>query len=103
MEKTGKPIAGGILSIVAGTLHILGFLGIMIALVVVPANVGIILSIVAFYLLATGILPIIGGIYALQRKKWGLALAGAIIAILGSLILGILATVLIALAKDEFE
>ena len=103
MEKTGNPIVGGVISIVAGAIHILGFFGIMIALVYVPAHVGIILGVVGFYLLITGIFPIIGGIYALQRKKWGLALAGSIIAILGSLILGVLATVFIAISRDEFE
>ena len=103
VQKTSKPVIAGILSIIAGALHIFGFLGIIIALVVVPANIGIILAIVAFYLLATSILPLIGGIYALQRKKWGLALTGSIIAILGPLILGIAATIFIALSKDEFE
>lgn len=103
MEKTGSPIAGGVLSIVAGAIHIFGFLGCMIALIYVPAHVGIILGIVGGYLLITGILPIIGGIYALQRKKWELALAGSIIAILGSLILGVLATIFIAISRDEFE
>jgi hypothetical protein len=47
--------------------------------------------------------PIIAGIYALQRKKWGLALAGSIVAIFGSSIMGVLATIFIALSKDEFE
>ncbi len=59
--------------------------------------------IAAVFLLIVGILPIIGGIYALQRKKWGLALAGSIVAILGSSILGILATIFMVMAKDEFE
>ena len=103
VQKTSKPVIAGILSIIAGALHIFGFLGIIIALVVVPANIGIILAIVAFYLLATSILPLIGGIYALQRKKWGLALAGSIMAILGSFIFGLAATILIALSQDEFE
>jgi len=49
-----------------------------------------------------GILPLLGGIYALQRRKWGLGLAGSIAAIFGSIPLGIVATVLMALAKDEF-
>ena len=70
MEKTGNPIAGGVISIIAGAIHIFGFLGTMIALIYVPANVGIILLSIGVYLLITGILPIIGGIYALQRKKW---------------------------------
>ena len=58
--------------------------------------------IIAAVILISGILPIIGGIYALQRKIWGLALAGSICAIPGSG-LGIPATIFIVLAKDEFE
>ena len=121
MKKTSKPIAGGILNIVAGTLNILGFLGVIIVIAVFPASwtawygngivtdiwvtssVQIILWIVVVFLLVAGILPIVGGIYSLQRKKWGLALAGSIIAILGFTPLGIAATVLIAISKEEFE
>jgi len=50
-----------------------------------------------------GILPIIVGKYALQRRNWGLALAGSIVAIFGSSLMGIAATILTALLKDEFE
>lgn len=125
MEKTGKPVAGGIINIVAGVLNILGFIGVIIGIIVfgyfmvssawgpgpvpefgpwmVPGFVETILWIVAVFLLVTGVLPIVGGIYALQRKKWGLALAGSIVAIFGSTLLGIAATVLVVLAKDEFE
>jgi len=123
MKKTWKPIAAGILNIVAGALSILGFIGVIIGMTIfvplsvavgpgpvpefgrwlVPGFIETILLIVAVFLLIVGILPIIGGIYALQRKKWGLALAGSILAILGSTPLGISATVFIALAKDEFE
>jgi hypothetical protein len=117
MEKTGKPIAGGILNIVTGALGLLSFIGLMIALAVVTEGVfqlglefvpGIwvaptVLIIVAIFSIIFGILALIGGIYAVQRKKWGLALAGSIIAILGILPLGIVSTILIATSKDEFE
>ena len=124
MEKTGKPAIGGILNIVAGGLNILGFFGIIVAIIslsyfelfpgfttdfdVFPPDVALgfiqsVLWAVAIYLLVTGVVPIIGGIYALQRKRWGLALAGAIVAILGSTPLGIAATVLIASSKNEFS
>jgi hypothetical protein len=52
---------------------------------------------------------LIGGIYTLRRKIWGLALAGAIssilasIPLLGGIPLGKAATILVALSKDEFE
>jgi len=123
MEKTWKPVVAGILNIVAGALNIFGFFGVIIAMFFIPVSMNIgpgpapefgrwlipgviesILLIAAIFLLVVGILPLIGGIYALHRKKWGLALAGSIIAILGTTTLfGIAATIFLALAKDEFE
>ena len=50
------------------------------------------------------ILAIVGGIYALQRKIWGLALAGSIAAFFTpSWVLGVAAIVFTALSKNEFE
>jgi len=49
------------------------------------------------------IFPILGGVYALQRRKWGWALAGSIIAIIGVFPLGVLSTIFVLMAKDEFE
>ena len=120
MQKTWKPMVAGILIIIAGAFNLLGFLGVIIAIIAVgsgpfiwgffpelgPLTVGFvqtILAIVAVFLVVTGILPLLGGIYALQRKKWGLALAGSIVAIPGSTLFGIASTVLIALSRDEFE
>ena len=60
---------------------------------------------------AIGVLAILGGISALRRRVWGLALAGAICAVFpphfyGSLIwtpgLGLLAVALVVLSKKEF-
>ena len=51
-----------------------------------------------------GIVAILGGIYALRRRIWGLALAGSICALIGPwFILGILAIVFVSLGKREFE
>jgi len=58
-----------------------------------------------------GLIAIGGGIFAIRRKLWGVALAGAICAIVpphpwGYLtwtpVLGILAVVFVALSKNEF-
>ena len=72
-----------------------GFPGGLLALIGIP---GIILGIVA----------IVGGIYALKRRLWGLALAGAICALLFTIpflgwILAILAIIFVSLARREFE
>jgi len=62
--------------------------------------------------IALGLVAIVGGIFAIKRKIWGLALAGAICAIVpphpwGSLIwtpvVGALAVVLLVLSRNEFS
>ncbi len=125
MEKTWKPTAAGILNIIAGVLSLLGAIGVIIGIIVFvfvgsvpflaymwedlgdlgigPNFLIIILVIAAIFSAVLGIFPLIGGIYALQRKKWGLALAGSIAAIFGSTLFGILATIFTAMSKDEFE
>ena len=53
--------------------------------------------------LIIALLALVGGIFALQRKRWAWALASSIAAALSLILLGIPAIVLIALSKDEFE
>jgi hypothetical protein len=113
METTGKrtslPMIAGILAIVAGGFKILVFLGLIAASFFVIAShmpqFGIhpsaILPLFSIPLIL-GILAIIGGIYALQRKKSGLALTGSIAAFLPFSLLGLASIILIALSKDEF-
>jgi len=123
VNQTWKPIVAGILNIVCGALRILGATALLIGIMffmpvaitggpgpvpdmpnwMMPGVLSTILVIGLVFLLIVGILPIIGGIYALQRKKWGLALAGSIVAIFGSSVMGILATIFVVMAKDEFE
>ena len=55
-------------------------------------------------LIVIGVVAIVGGVYALRRRIWGLALAGSICALMGPwAILGILAIIFVALGKSEFE
>ena len=121
METTWKPIAAGILNITVGLLNVIGMFVLIMLLVafgggllalsriadLIPIWIsGIVqgvMIIVALIIGIMGALPLIGGIYAVQRKNWRLALTGSIVAILSALPLGITSTVLIALAKDEFE
>ena len=97
VQKTWKPTVAGILNIVAGVFSLLGVFGVIIVTIAVgsgpffwgffpglgPLTIGFfqsILVITAIFLAIVGILPLLGGIYALQRKKRGLALAGSIAA-----------------------
>ena len=103
--KTWKPTAAGILSIIGGVINAIG--GIVFA-VLGGMTFGFFgmgwLGAIFAPLIVLGIIAIVGGIYALKRRTWGLALAGAICAIVGpGGLLGILAIIFVSLGKGEFE
>jgi hypothetical protein len=54
-------------------------------------------------MLVPSVLAIVGGIFALRRRNWSMALAGSIAAALTSSVLGVAALVLTVMARDEFE
>lgn len=99
-------LVGGILEIISGGLVIL-FSGFFLFAIGIAAaeedGPPALLLLLPLALAAMGALGIAGGICALKRRKWGLALAGAIAVVLPASEVGIAALVLVALAKDEFE
>jgi hypothetical protein len=115
MEKTSKPMVAGVLNIVTGALGLIGAISMFIGFSVISGGWGIpgmgtipwfVGGVVLGTAIPTAILAIValvGGIYAVQRKTWGWALAGSIAAILEIFPLGIASTVLVAVAKGEFE
>ncbi len=105
MNKSWKPITSGILTIISGALGIIwGFRLFARATEVERALRHLSLDVLGFILLVLGIVAIIGGIFALVRKAWGMALAGAVCAIISpGFVLGVLATIFISLAKGDFE
>ena len=121
VKKTWMPTTAGILNIVAGALSAFTAIGIIIAFFAVssinimrflpPAEapfiaplIGTILIVILVLSIARAVFTIIGGVFALQRRKWGWALAGSIIAILGNtFLLGVASTIFVTMAKDEFE
>ena len=70
---------------------------------------GVITAIMIFYIVVCvgmtllGALGVVGGIFAIKRKNWGLALAGAIGGTMTFFPIGIPAIVFVALGKGEFE
>ncbi len=114
--QTWKPTAAGILEIIGGSLQIITGLAVVLFSGAVagglrpglPYGGGLGLPIpmiagVGLPLLLLGVVAIVGGIFALKRKAWGLALAGGICALFPPYsLLGILAIVFIALSKEEF-
>ena len=114
MEKTNKPTVAGILNIISGALGLIGaatlFIGfgatsgaLDIPTGPIPGFVPGIVLVMAISSTIIAILALVGGIYAVQRKKWGWALTGSIAAILAFLPLGIVATIFTVVSKDEFE
>ena len=108
------PTAGGVLSIVSGSLAIIGAVVLAILTLIgliaargffagADAPPFIILFFISIYLLAVGILAIIGGISAVRRRNFSLALAGAIASLFtGGTIIGVVAIVFVALSRKEF-
>jgi hypothetical protein len=116
MEKTWKPTTAGILTIIAGFLGLLIAIAVAVGLGIAGTLAGMIpgfpgagfLALIAIPGIILSIVAIVGGIYALMRRLWGLALAGAICALLFTLpflgwILAILAIIFVSLGKGEFE
>ena len=112
MQKKGLSISAGILSIVTGVAG----LGLVAQSVVIARTaLGIVdetfivsflfgaSALSAVYFFPFSVLSLIGGIFCLRRRKWGLALAGSISAILVLFPLGIPAVVLTALSKKQFQ
>ena len=119
IPKTWKPTTAGILNIITGAINVLGAIGIIIGIIAIgninimrflppadaPFIAPLIIPILIVILILTiicAVLPIVGGVFAFQRKRWGWALAGSIIAILGLFPLGIASTIFVAMSKDEF-
>jgi len=115
MDKTPMPVVAGILNIVSAALGLIAFIGLLIAAVAVGTTaiditgwipgLGVALSVLivlAVVSLVTAVFALIGGIFALQRTKWGWVLAGSVCDLLPSFVLGVAAIVLTTISRDEF-
>jgi len=122
-NRSGLVTAGGILSIIGGILQAIAG-GIVVGIVIhtiirgplwpfphIPwaqwGEIAVnffpaIFIIVGIVILVLGAIGIAGGISALNRKSFGLSLAGAI-CILPTALLGILAVIFVSVSKKEFE
>lgn len=109
MERTWRSLTAGILDIVAGVamLFLCFWLvlagGIVFVAGDVPQWVPTLLFGLAVPFTLLSILSIVGGIFAIQRKLWGLALAGSIGAFFCFFILGVVALILVSLSRNEFK
>jgi hypothetical protein len=117
--KTWKTKAAGVLAIVSGLLAVSQWVTVAVlevmALGWLPmgtlAGLGAVVAAAFTIAIATGIVAIVGGVFALKRRRWRMALAGSICAIFSVVFLPILvnvplaiaAIVLVVLGRGEFE
>jgi len=121
MQNNAK--VAGVLNIVCGAAGALGALLIVFAILLIRTVlnqdfpfydtslspeaaadlVTVVYTAVGIFLALLSALAITGGVYALQKKYWGLALAGAIAGTFIFFPCGVVAIVFTALAKPEFS
>lgn len=117
-----KSQIGGVLTIIAGAIGVI-YAGLIVFVTIfmgymanspefsadteysgeVMTMVVWIYGIMAFFLLAVGVLGIIGGIFSIKRRSWGMALTGAICGNLVFPFIGIPAIILVSMARSEFS
>jgi putative membrane protein len=109
MERTTLPVIAGVMNIIIGSINFLGVIGVGIAIAVVWSNrywvdwtALTVLWIVFAVLLVFSLPSIVGGVYAMQRKNWAIALIGSIASFLTWFIIGLIPLILVILSKNEF-
>ena len=112
MHKEWKATSGGIMCLIMGAWGVMS--GVILAFITsnyptvwirLSPMETLVVNRLAPFGIALGLVAILGGVYALRRRRWGLALAGAICAAMipPPLFLGVLAIVFIAVGRDEFR
>ncbi len=116
MEKTWKPTTAGILTIIAGSLGVISSIVIAVVGGAIAAGLKSIPAIPEIFgtvaipaiggigipRIILGMVAILGGVYAVEKRKWRLALAGAICSLICVFFLGILAIIFVAMGRGEF-
>ena len=100
MQRRWKSMTAGILTLIGGIF------GIAVGGIVVAGGAWAVIPMmeeIGAGLIALGVVALIGGIFALKRRIWGLSLAGAICALFPLVPLGVLAIIFISLGRREFD
>ncbi|MFC1909098.1 hypothetical protein ACFLXD_04510 [Chloroflexota bacterium] len=123
MLKTWKPTMAGILNVISGVFFIIG--GIIVVSLLGEPKVAMpwasyamysmgfegepgspftttIIIILGTTIVILGLVSTLGGICAMKRKLWGMALAGSVSTFLTTFFLGIPTIALTAISKKEF-
>ena len=100
-KETAMPTIGGILILLASLLYLVGG-GVVTAgssfFISVGGGAGVVCGV---GLLILGIISFLGGIFAIQRKNFAIALIGGIFVVVT--VIGLIGLILVAVSKDEFE
>jgi len=114
MEKTWKVTTAGTLNIVCGALAFIGGIVLLIAgetiasfLAATIPGLHLIIADLTIPIIVMGVIAMAGGVCALQRKIWWLAVLGAVCClpcpVMGMASVGMVSIVFLALGKSEFK
>jgi zinc-ribbon domain len=120
-KRSSMPVIAGVLTIIAGLLAIgLGVLYLTMGVsdlensgVTLPPEVSLedvqdLLSVCGALAVLFGVIAIIGGVFAIQRKHFALAIIGGLFGMAGigfflGALLALIALILVAVSKEEFD
>jgi uncharacterized membrane protein HdeD (DUF308 family) len=105
-KKTQLSLAAGIIDIAAGGFSLVSLLFVAAFLFVMAEGdegMPFFLVLIPLAMVVPGVLAIVGGIFALRRRSWVMALIGSIALVVTSSLPGVAALVLTVMARDEFE
>jgi len=108
-KESVMPVIGGVLILIAGLIE-LGYGGLLVAggsaadtIPIVGGDIGDILTVCGAIVIICGIVALLGGVFAIQRKRFGLAVLGGILGLLGWFIPGLIGLILVAISRKEFK
>ena len=118
MQQTSRNLIAGVLNLVSGASAIIGSLilggigaisfGVMSsvpdrdvqAFAFVPA---LVFFPMALFIFITGVVAVVGGVAAIQQRRWWVALIGTVASIFSCFFLGIPAMILLIMGEPEFR
>lgn len=111
VEKTAKPVIGGILILIGALAGIISGASLIWAgsmflpLGEYGVDISGILAVCGIIWIVLSLIGLLGGIFAMQRKHFGLAIVGGVFSmVVGFFIffVGLIGLILVAISKDEF-
>ena len=103
------PLIGGILIIIGGLVEVASGGWLIVggsaagSVPVIGSDVEDILTICGAIWLILGLVAILGGVFAIQRKNFGLAVLGGVLGLPGYFLPALIGLILVAISKDEFK